>query len=226
MVDPEDRGAVDTVVKLELDGSAMEIPPIATAQERNRKRNESERSKGRAMTQPMTSRERLLTALEHQEPDRVPIDLGGFQTGIHKDAYLDLLKYLGIQDQLVILDPVQQLAKPCEAVLERLRVDVRYLVAHGPDSFKGGIERNARGGRVWLDLKDEFGVVWSMPEDQQLYMDISHHPLATASLAEINDYPFPNGGDPTRFSGLREQAPPDAARNPLRPFHRHRRRGL
>ena len=36
----------------------------------------------------MTSRERLLTALNHEEPDRVPIDLGGNQTGIHKQHVL------------------------------------------------------------------------------------------------------------------------------------------
>jgi len=37
-------------------------------------------------------------------------------------------------------------------------------------------------------------------------MDISHHPLADASIADLGEYPFPNGDDPTRFTGLREQA--------------------
>jgi len=46
----------------------------------------------------MTSRERVKTALNHQEPDRVPIDLGGFQTGIHKKAYLELIDYLGVKE--------------------------------------------------------------------------------------------------------------------------------
>ena len=36
----------------------------------------------------MTSRERLLKALNHEQPDRVPIDLGGNQTGIHKFCLL------------------------------------------------------------------------------------------------------------------------------------------
>lgn len=154
----------------------------------------------------MTSRERMLKTLNHELPDRVPIDLGGFQTGIHKAAYADLLKHLGIQDAITIMDPVQGLAKPCEAVLQRLRVDTRYVCAHGPDSFKGGILRHVRDGRPWLDLKDEFGIVWSTPEDQQVYMDISHHPLANATTKDIAAYPFPNGGDPTRFTGVREQA--------------------
>ncbi|OHB63934.1 MAG: hypothetical protein A2168_01035 [Planctomycetes bacterium RBG_13_50_24] len=154
----------------------------------------------------MTSRQRVLKALNHQIPDRIPIDLGGFQTGIHKKAYIELLDYLGIDDELTIMDPVQQLAKPCEELLERFHVDIRYVCAHGPDSFKGGIEQNVRHGRLWHDLKDEFGVVWSMPDDQQLYMDISHHPLADATVKDLADHPFPDGGDPTRFTGVREKA--------------------
>jgi uroporphyrinogen decarboxylase len=159
-----------------------------------------------AKKETMTSRQRILKALNHQIPDRVPIDLGGFQTGIHKKAYVELLDYLGIDDELTIMDPVQQLARPCEELLERFHVDIRYICAHGPESFKGGIEQNIRGGKLWHDLKDEFGVVWSMPDDQQLYMDISHHPLANATIKDIFDYPFPDGGDPTRFTGVREKA--------------------
>ena len=159
-----------------------------------------------ASKETMTPRQRMKKALNHEVPDRVPIDLGGFQTGIHQKAYIELLEHLGIEDDVAIMDPVQQLAKPCEAVLQRFHVDTRYVFAHGPDSFQGGIEQNTRDGRLWHDLKDEFGVVWSMPDDQQLYMDISHHPLAGASVADLADYPFPKGDDPTRFTGLREEA--------------------
>jgi uroporphyrinogen decarboxylase len=45
-----------------------------------------------------------------------------------------------------------------------------------------------------------------MPDDQGLYMDISHHPLAEATIADLDRYPFPDGSDPTRFAGLRERA--------------------
>jgi uroporphyrinogen decarboxylase len=159
-----------------------------------------------AHRETMSARQRVLKALNHETPDRVPIDLGGFQTGIHRSAYVQLLDYLGIRDEVTILDPVQQLARPCERLLEQFHVDTRYVIAHGPESFTGGIERNTRAGRLWHDLKDEFGVVWSMPDDQPLYMDISHHPLASATLADLADYPFPTGDDPTRFTGLREQA--------------------
>ena len=45
-------------------------------------------------TETSTSRERVLKAVNHQQPDRIPIDLGGFQTGIHRKAYEDLIEHL------------------------------------------------------------------------------------------------------------------------------------
>lgn len=153
-----------------------------------------------------TPRERVLAALDHRESDRVPIDLGGNQTGIHKAAYRRLIDHLGLDEDIVIMDLVQQLARPSEAVLERLRVDTRYVAAGGARSFTGGVVKRERGGRVWHDFTDEFGVTWSMPDDQPHYFDISHSPLADLSLEEIRAWPFPKGDDPTRFEGLRERA--------------------
>ena len=154
----------------------------------------------------MTSRQRMLAALSHEEPDRVPIDLGGNQTGIHKFAYQTLTKHLGIDDPVTIMDAVQQLAKPCEALLERFHVDTRYVAAGAAADFKGGIVTQQRDGRLWHDLVDEFGIRWSMPDDQPFFMDITHHPLASATIDDIRAYPFPKGGDPGRFAGLRERA--------------------
>jgi len=154
----------------------------------------------------MTSRQRMLAALNHEEPDRVPIDLGGNQTGIHKFAYQALTKHLGIDDPVSIMDAVQQLARPCEAVLERFHVDTRYVAAGAASDFKGGIVTERRGGRLWHDLVDEFGVRWSMPDDQPFYMDITHHPLAKATIDDVRAFPFPKGDDPGRFVGLRDRA--------------------
>lgn len=154
----------------------------------------------------MTSRERVLAALNHTEPDRVPIDLGGNQTGIHKFAYLELLRHLGMQDEMRIMDAVQQLAQPCEELLRRFHVDTRYIAAGAASDWKGGIVQERRDGRLWHDLVDEFGVRWSMPDDQPYFMDITLHPLAGAAISDIKDYPFPKGDDPGRFQGLRERA--------------------
>lgn len=154
----------------------------------------------------LTSRQRLLTALAHRPPDRVPLDLGGNQTGIHKFAYQKVLDLLGLKEDIVIMDLVQQLARPSEAMLQRLRIDTRYVWAKGAASFKGEVVQRQCNGRTWHDFTDEFGITWSMPEDHPFYFDISHSPLAGLSLEEIKAYPFPKGDDPTRFAGLRDRA--------------------
>lgn len=154
----------------------------------------------------MTSRERVLTTLNHEIPDRVPIDFGGNQTGIHKNAYRNLVRYLGLEEEIRIMDDVQQLARPSERVLERFRVDTRYVAAGPASTWKGGIVRVERDGRIWHDLTDEFGVRWSMPDDQPLYMDITLNPLADATIKDVRDYAWPKGDDPGRFAGLRDRA--------------------
>jgi len=158
-----------------------------------------------AQRETLTARERVLRAINLELPDRVPIDLGGNQTGIHKNAYRSLIAHLGLKEEVRILDAVQQLAVPSEAVLERLRVDTRYIRAGAAESWKGGIVQTHRDGKLWHDLTDEFGIRWSMPDDTPYYMDISLHPLANATFADVKNHPWPKGDDPTRFTGLRER---------------------
>ncbi|HEO71189.1 MAG TPA: methyltransferase [Candidatus Hydrogenedentes bacterium] len=77
----------------------------------------------------MTSRERVLAALNHQEPDRVPIDLSGHRSsGIAAIAYPKLRAHLRLEPKPVrVYDPVQQLAIVDEDVLERFGVDTIEL---------------------------------------------------------------------------------------------------
>jgi uroporphyrinogen decarboxylase len=73
-----------------------------------------------------TSRERILTAINHKKPDRVPIDLSATpSSGISAIAYGNLLRHIGRPDLPVqIYDVVQQLAQPDISVLDRFGVDV------------------------------------------------------------------------------------------------------
>ena len=59
-----------------------------------------------------THRERVLQAINHQQPDRVPIDLGGHRSsGMMAIAYNKLKKHLGITTgDIYVYDVVQQLA--------------------------------------------------------------------------------------------------------------------
>ena len=74
----------------------------------------------------MNSRERVLMALRHQEPDRVPLDSGGTSSSsISAMAYARLKRYLGIDDGVIaIADPVQMLAAPEDWYYQRFQVDV------------------------------------------------------------------------------------------------------
>ena len=73
----------------------------------------------------MTSRERILAALDHREPDRVPIDCGAMRsTGIQAIAYNRLKDHLGIEaGHTCVYDIVQQLAEPEDFYLDRFGVD-------------------------------------------------------------------------------------------------------
>jgi uroporphyrinogen decarboxylase len=73
----------------------------------------------------MTPRERLLKAINHQQPDRVPVDLGATrQSGIAASAYHRLKRYLGIQTPTRVVDLIQFLAEVEQPILDRLGVDV------------------------------------------------------------------------------------------------------
>ncbi len=74
----------------------------------------------------MTSRERVLAAINHQVPDRVPLDLGATpSSGISAIAYSNLKNHLGLDHLPVqIYDVVQQLAQPDMSILDKFGVDV------------------------------------------------------------------------------------------------------
>ncbi len=74
----------------------------------------------------MTSRERVLRAMNHEEPDRVPIDFAAWRSsGIHAGTYARLRKHLGLEQKRPRLyDLMQQLAEPDEDILDLFHADV------------------------------------------------------------------------------------------------------
>ena len=74
----------------------------------------------------MTSRERILAAIEHRQPDRVPVDLGATpSSGISAIAYGNLKRHLGLtQGHNRVYDVVQQLAQTEDDMLNRFHIDV------------------------------------------------------------------------------------------------------
>jgi len=72
-----------------------------------------------------TSRERVMAAVDHREPDRVPIDLGGHRSsGMMAIAYDKLKRYVGITGgDIYVYDLIQQLAIIEPEVLDLLGID-------------------------------------------------------------------------------------------------------
>jgi len=154
----------------------------------------------------MTSRDRLLTALDHREPDRIPFDLGSTQvTGIHVVAYRRLRDHLGLPAvEPHICDVVQGLALPDDDVVEKLGVDVRGLFPLNSHNWQ--IDLHDAG--AYVAFVDEWGMTQHRPKDNGLYFSIVKSPLDRPDLtaAGVRAYPWPDTGDPQRIAGLRESA--------------------
>ncbi len=74
----------------------------------------------------MTSRERVLTAIAHEQPDRVPIDMGStIMSGIMALSLGKLREALGLEKRLVkVYEPYQMLGEVEMDVVEALGIDV------------------------------------------------------------------------------------------------------
>ena len=147
----------------------------------------------------MDHRDRVLRAIAHKEPDHVPLDLGGSDvTGIHRDAYRRLAKYLGFNGEAQICEAIQQVALPEEALLRQVGVDVRPLFPDNPDGWRAEYRQVERG----QEFTDEWGVQWVMPQPGGLYFDMIGHPLAHCTQAsEIRGFRCPDPEDVEGGSG-------------------------
>lgn len=152
----------------------------------------------------MNARERVMLALNHQEPDRIPIDLGAtIVSSIHKDAYIELKKYLGMDvEELKMADYVQQLPYLDEALLERFGVDFRMVqlpAATAPDLniFEEG---------DYYAFIDRWGSKLHMPKDGGLYFDWVDFPIKEATMEALDNYTWPRPDPPEYNAQLREQA--------------------
>lgn len=155
----------------------------------------------------MTSYERVKAALDHREPDRVPLDLGGsVLTGMNRHAYARLRRHLGLpQAPESLVDPIQQLARVEPDVQELLGVDV-VCVDPDPPSSPGLARDPVREGAYWV-MTDEWGITWRMPVEGGHYFDMTGRPLAGAETAQdLAKFPWPDPEDPARFASLKDRA--------------------
>jgi uroporphyrinogen decarboxylase len=153
----------------------------------------------------LTPRERVLKALSHEEPDRVPLDLGSIRnTGITVNAYEKLAKHLGLEsDNSRSLSETgaitHRLAVIDEPVLQRLRVDLRGFMPGPPDA----------GEQVPLGhghYRDEWGIVRQRVESTGEYTPVGSPLPDAVTVSDLAHWPWPDPDDPGRMRGLRAKA--------------------
>jgi uroporphyrinogen decarboxylase len=141
----------------------------------------------------MNSSERLDTALNHEEPDRVPYDIAGTTvTGISKKAFIKAMEYRGISTSYESkqIDPIQQIVTPVSETLRLLNSDTRRIGARRIPDFEK-IVTVTKG--IW-ELTDVWGCGWKMDESKDYYFNQYSYPMEQYSSIEegLRNYKFPD----------------------------------
>ncbi len=153
----------------------------------------------------MSSRERVLTVLNHEVPDQVPIIMGvSNATGIKMKTYQGIKKLSNIHasDEYIYQWPELGTALIDEETMLRLGSDVRgVLDIHPADTLHRNQTRDPHSPFIdsWGSGQMEIGPGEWFP---------GIHPLAEASsLADLDNYPgWPDMKDPTRIAHVKSAA--------------------
>ncbi|MFC2029332.1 uroporphyrinogen decarboxylase family protein [Chloroflexota bacterium] len=152
----------------------------------------------------MNSRQRAVQAMNHQEPDRIPIDLGGtICSSLHRDAYITLKRHLGMEvEEVKLADHFQQLPYLDEALSERFASDFRMIqlpaaAVSGPEIFEDG---------DYLAFVDDWGAKVHMPIDGGLYFDWVEFPIKEPTQEALDAYAWPEPDPPEYLARLKATA--------------------
>ena len=153
----------------------------------------------------MTSRERVLTAINHEEPDRVPLVIGvSNATGIKMQTYQGIKKIIGVQapDNYIYDWPELGTAEIDEATMRRLHSDVRGVLDLEPEETR----RRNRDREPHSDYIDSWGSGQTEIVPGDWFPAV--HPIPDAlTIEDIEAYDgWPDMSDPTRIAHIRETA--------------------
>jgi len=149
---------------------------------------------------------RVEYSLNHREPDRIPLDIGGaLVAGINIRTLNALRKHLGLSVDAKIWDKITQLGEVTDDIIEKLKIDIRNVSPNPTEKEGLAKDLGESGGYYWLI--DEFGIKYRMPVGLGHYYDIYQSPLSDAqTISDIENYPWPDPLDSARFKGLKEKA--------------------
>lgn len=145
----------------------------------------------------MTSRERVLMSLNHEEPDRVPIDIGSTANNFTAGLFMKLLSHYNVTTPSIIPRPDESAPYYNDELMEKMGGDFRHVFLM--PSKKHSYEPDANGITT-----NEWGI--AKREVNGMRQQISS-PLANATtIAEIGSFDWPDPDEDARYKGLRERA--------------------
>jgi uroporphyrinogen decarboxylase len=149
----------------------------------------------------MTSRERVTAALHHQEPDRVPLDIGGGNsTSLLVETYENLKQYMGINTPTRIASKAFRIAALDEEMMARLGGDLRPVWLKGPKRLAPPPPSEPD---TFIDM---WGIKYRKADyPGGYYWEMCGHPLANATISDLDKYSWPDPDDPGWFEGLAEE---------------------
>jgi uroporphyrinogen decarboxylase len=150
----------------------------------------------------MSHRQRLWSALNHQEPDLIPLDFGtGGNTSPVPEAYLGIAAYYGLDPEYKLVPHIMRLAQVDERILLALEIDTRPVYMN-PSTLK------IRPCKEQNMFYDDWGVKWKeVLVNGVVYREIEENPLINATINDLESYQWwPDPLDPDRYTGVQERA--------------------
>ncbi|NLN17299.1 MAG: uroporphyrinogen decarboxylase [Firmicutes bacterium] len=146
----------------------------------------------------MTRRERVVRAINHQEPDYVPLDLGGGGAGMLDLTYYKMMEHLGFEEDgsTVVIPTSCTIQYYDERLLSYLDTDFRRIYLKSPYKTQA---RRFDDGR----FKDDWGITFKR---SGLYSCIVEHPLRDMDARDLDNYTWPDPDDPGRVRGIEDEA--------------------
>jgi uroporphyrinogen decarboxylase len=150
------------------------------------------------MPETMSPRQRVALALDHKEPDRVPISLGGSANHLTEERYALLRDHFGLQDISRRTLVGFYTTPDYNPILGALGTDFRFIHIRPPRSY---ICNSMLG--EFTDFTDEWGLTHRLVGG---YYDMGGAPLGgDLTIARIEQFPWPDPYDPVRLEGVKEE---------------------
>ncbi len=158
----------------------------------------------------MKPRERVITALNHKEPDKVPIDVGGTQVSTLTLTANDKLKeYLNIDKEgETIVCPLTESVSLLPEISDLFNSDVRTVRLKAPTAeVIGEAGRGFTAAEVVRyppghEYTDDLGTVWRKVEFDY---SMVKYPFEGLTISDLETYPWPDPYNEGRVEGLREE---------------------